>query len=213
MNISIYKEAIKKLNPLIESKFEYKVERWKNLNPKFVNSISDFENSFITRQDVINSFIDYYSGKVNWEKPFLLVMIWGFADTGYGTYRTNNYILTEENQKLIEKSFNEVLNNDLASAYKSLKSIKGLNISYISKVLYFATKACNYEDYALIYDIRVAKSLVKLTTLPEIFEIVEIVPSSKFLHYKMYISLMHKMAKELNLETESLEMFLFEQKF
>jgi hypothetical protein len=213
MNISIYKEAIKTLNPLIESKFEYKVERWKNLNPKFISSISDFENLFITRQNVIDSFKDYYSGKIGWEKPFLLVMIWGFADTGYGTYRTNNYILTEENQKLIQKSFDEVLNNDLASAYKSLKSIKGLNISYISKVLYFATKACNYKDYALIYDIRVAKSLVKLTTLPEIFEIVEIVPSSKFSHYKMYISLMHKKARELDLETESLEMFLFEQKF
>jgi len=140
-------------------------------------------------------------------------MIWGFADTGYGTYRTNNYITEEKNQNLIKKSFEAVKNNNLELAYKSLKAIKGLNISYISKILYFATKACDYKEYALIYDIRVAKSLIKLSTTPEIFEIVEVVPSSKFAHYKMYNSLMHKYSRELNLDAESLEMFLFEQRF
>lgn len=183
------------------------------LNPNFTNFIIEFEDLEISRQDVINSFKKFYSGEVTWEKPFLLTMIWGFADTGYGTYRTNNYISEEINHSYIKKSFEAINNNDLELGYKSLKLIKGLNVSYISKILYFATKACNYEEYALIYDIRVAKSLVKLTTLPEIFEIIQINPSSKFSHYKMYNSLIHKFSKELNFDAESLELFLFEQKF
>ncbi|MDR7370168.1 hypothetical protein [Flavobacterium aquidurense] len=213
MNISIYKEIIKNLKPLTNSKFMYNRKRWEKLNPKFTNFISEFENVDISRQDVIDSFQNFYIGKSNWEKPFLLTMIWGFADTGYGTYRTNNYIAEEKNQNLIQKSFEAVKNNNLELAYKSLKSIKGLNISYISKILYFATKACDYKEYALIYDIRVAKSLIKLSTTPEIFEIVEVVPSSKFVHYKIYNTLMHKYSAELNLDAESLEMFLFEQRF
>jgi hypothetical protein len=213
MNISKYKETIQKLKPLVDSKFKYNTTKWGKLNPEFTSFITEFENLEISRQDIINSFQSFYSGKLNWEKPFLLTMIWGFADTGYGTYRTNNYITEEGNQKLIKKSFDAIYNNDLELAYKSLKLIKGLNISYISKILYFATKACNYNEYALIYDIRVAKSLVKLTTLPEIFEIIEITPSSKFSHYKMYNSLIHKYSKEINSDAESLEMFLFEQLF
>nr|WP_315242854.1 hypothetical protein [uncultured Flavobacterium sp.] len=213
MNISKYQEAIKELRPLIDSKFKYNTAKWGKLNPEFTGFISKYENLEISRQDVIDSFRHFYSGKLNWETPFLLTMIWGFADTGYGTYRTNNYISEEVNQMLIKKSFDAVYNNDLELAYKSLKLIKGLNISYISKVLYFATKACDYNEYALIYDIRVAKSLVKLTTLPEIFEIVEVTPSSKFSHYKMYNSLMHRYSKEINSDAESLEMFLFNQLF
>ena len=213
MDISIYKETIQKLKPLTDSKFLYNRNRWEKLNPKFTSYISEFENVEISRQDIIDSFQDFYIGESNWEKPFLLTMIWGFADTGYGTYRTNNYINEEKNQNLIQKSFKDVKNNNLELAYKSLKSIKGLNISYISKILYFATKACNYKEHALIYDIRVAKSLIKLSTIPEIFKIVEIVPSSKFAHYEIYNSLMHKYSRELDLDAESLEMFLFEQKF
>ncbi|KAF2342639.1 8-oxoguanine DNA glycosylase OGG fold protein [Flavobacterium tistrianum] len=212
MDISIYREEIKKLKPLMDSKFKYNINKWSKLNPDFVSHVNEFENLDISRHDVIYAFREYYSNKIRWEKPFLLTMIWGFADTGYGTFRTNNYITEKDNQNKIRKSFDAVRDNDLELAYKILKSIKGLNISYISKILYFATRACDYSEYALIYDIRVARSLIKLTTLPEIFEIVEINPSSKFSHYKIYNSLMHRYANELDFEAESLEMFLFNLK-
>ena len=106
-----------------------------------------------------------------------------------------------------------VRDNNLELAYKSLQSIKGLNISYISKILYFATRAVNHSEYALIYDIRVASSLVKLSTTPEIYNIVKVIPSSKFSDYLKYNKLMHAFAKNHNIEAEKIEMYLFNQIF
>ncbi|NMH26481.1 8-oxoguanine DNA glycosylase OGG fold protein [Flavobacterium silvaticum] len=212
MNISNYTETIRNLKPLSDSKFTYKKDKWLKLNEAYKRFISDFEEKEISRQDIINAYKQFYSGTLGWETAFLLTMVWGFSDTGYGTFRTNNYIGLENREKIIN-ALNAIETNDLEFAYKSLKSIQGLSISYISKVLYFATRACDYKDYALIFDIRVARSLVKLTSLPEIFEIVEINPSSKFAHYKLYNSMIHNYSQKYNLEPESLEMFLFKQEF
>ncbi|MGB3343082.1 MAG: hypothetical protein WBA61_04155 [Aequorivita sp.] len=66
------------------------------------------------------------------------------------------------------------------------------------------------KEYALIYDFRVARSLIKLTTIPEVFEIVEITPSTKFKDYMKYNAMMHKWSKEMDTTAEWLEMFLFE---
>lgn len=213
MKINIYKEVIQNLKPLIESKFKYDTARWRHLNNEFSTSITHFENQDISRQDVINSYKDFYDSKTEWETPFLLTMVWGFGDTGYGTYRTNSYLSKESNHLLIKEALQAVYNLELEKAYHKLKNIHGLNISYISKILYFATRACNYKEYALIFDIRVARSLIELTTVPEIFEIVEITPSSKFRHFMMYNRLMHKYSEELDVSAECLEVFLFEQRF
>lgn len=213
MDFSSHKETIKSLNPLFQSKYIYKTETWNKLPTKYKDFVVYSDDDVICRQDIITSFENYYSNKTTWETPFLLTMIWGFGDTGYGTFRTNNYISNLDNHQLIIDAFEFVKKNNLELAFQKLKSIKGLNISYISKILYFATKACKLENYALIYDIRVAKSLIKLNVSPELFEIVEVVPSTKFKHYELYNSLIHKSAKELNVSAESIEMFLFDQKF
>lgn len=213
MNINIHKETIRKLKPLTDSKFKYDKVRWQYLQVDFSSSISHFENKDISRQDVVNAYKDYYDNEIVWEIPFLLTMIWGFADTGYGTYRTNNYLSKESNHVLIREALEAVYKRELEIAFHKLKKIKGLNISYISKILYFATRGCDYDEYALIYDIRVARSLIKLTTIPEVFEIVEITPSTKFKDYIKYNARMHKWSKELDVSAECLELFLFDQKF
>lgn len=213
MNLEIHQNSIRKLLPLEESKFLYSSTRWDKLDPALKSLIVDFENATISRQDVIDAFRFFYSGKLTWNVPFLLTMVWGFADNGYGTFRTNKYFASSSNERLIKDAFHAVQSDKLQLAYKHLKGIDGLNISYISKVLYFATRACDYEDYALIYDIRVARSLVKLTTIPEIFDIVEIQPSTKFSQYKAYNLLIHRFARELGLEADAIEMFLFNGNF
>ena len=213
MKIDLYKELINQLNPLEESEFMYNSKTWNKLNLGLKNSLVVFENQSINRKMVIDSFINYFNGKSDFSIPFALTMIWGFADTGYGTYRTNNYYGNDENQLLIKNSFKYVSENEIEKAYKELQKIKGLNISYISKLLYFSSKACKHEKHCLIYDIRVAKSLVKLTCPKEIYEILDIKPSNKFIHYNKYNNLMHKIAGENNISPEALEMFLFKQEF
>lgn len=69
------------------------------------------------------------------------------------------------------------------------------------------------SHYTLIFDIRVARSLIQLTTPKEIYEIIEVGPSSKFKDYVKFNKVMHKIAKENKVTAEQLEMYLFDQKF
>jgi hypothetical protein len=211
------KTKIKELKPLTDSKFKYDVSRWANLNANFKNLIRDFENIEITRQDVINAYSNYYTDiNCGFMKAFLLTMVWGFADTGYGTHRTNNYITNEDNIAKIKKALyliNENGPDSLKNAFKELKKIKGLGVSYLTKILYFATRAKNACNYALIFDIRVAAGLIKLTTPIEMYEIVNIEPSSKFKDYQNFNCLIRRLAADIDVEADQLEMYLFNQDF
>src|SRR5690606_13596091 len=123
---------------------------------------------------------EYYEGhQTDWRRPILLTMIWGFADTGYGAYRTSSY-LADKNEGFLIGALKAVQERNLKDAFLSLKEIKGLGISYMSKILYFATRAHwgENDQYALIFDIRVASGLVKLTA-PDLYDILEVFPSSK----------------------------------
>jgi hypothetical protein len=213
INLDRHITNISNLNPLLASKFIYNSSRWAKLNPLYKKLISDFEDKSICRADVIHAFKEYYSSQGGAMRAFMLTMVWGFSDTGYGTHRTNTYISVPSNIELIKKAIDSVKQNDLKSAFDDLKKIKGLGVSYITKVLYFATRGAEQSNYALIYDIRVASALVQLTAPKEIFEIVSINPSSKFIDYEKYNALIHKLAKKYKVEAESVEMFLFNQEF
>lgn len=213
LDISSYIPNIKELNPLKDSKFKYNSTRWANLNLAYKILISDFEDKVICRENVIQAYADYYKNNGDAMRAFMLTMVWGFADTGYGTHRTNKYISNPENIIYIKNAVDAVLQNDLKTAFHELKKVDGLGVSYITKVLYFATRGANHSQYALIYDIRVATALIQLTTPKEIVDLVSINPSSKFADYEKYNTIIHNLAKQHNLEAESIEMFLFNQVF
>ncbi|GGG88550.1 hypothetical protein GCM10011416_01010 [Polaribacter pacificus] len=209
-----YKKQIETLNPLQDSCFLYDSKRWSKLNTESKKLVAVYENKVINRKDVIDAFIKYYQGEKEYLYPFILTMIWGFADTGYGTYRTNKYLSSHENKNLIEDAFGAIRDKDIEKAYKLLMKIKGLNISYVSKLLYFGTRARGYKDHALIFDIRVARSLVKLLDVDgDISGLLDITPSNKYKDFDNYNKLIHRWAKELDVAAENVEMFLFDGKF
>src|SRR5665647_1717840 len=92
------------LNPLIDSSFMYNTDRWKGLNTNYKDLLKEFENQKVTRADVINTFRDYYNNKCDFMKAFLLCMVWGFSDIGYGTHRTNKFIETDSSKLLIKSA-------------------------------------------------------------------------------------------------------------
>lgn len=212
MDLDKYIKQIKQLEPMATG-FMYNTKTWSKLSEPHKSLIKDFEGKMITRADVIQAFKTYYKGGNDVMTPFLLTMIWGFSDTGYGTHRTNNYISNPDNIKLIKDGIDAVQSNDYKTAFKILKQIKGLGVSYLTKVLYFASKGAGLKNYGLIYDIRVASSLIQLTTPKEIVEIVTVHPSSKYNDYLKYNTLVHGLANKYNVEADSIELFLFEQKF
>jgi hypothetical protein len=210
MNLQDHIPAIQALQPQTASAFTYDTHRWiKLLNQEVVE---DFANQLISRENVLEAFRAYQSGQCSYLRPFMLTMIWGFADNGYGTHRTNLYIGSEANLHQIEAAIKSAMNGDIQSAFKALQKIKGLGISYISKVLYFATKASNNPNYALIFDIRVARALVMLSSPLPYTEILEISPSGKYKAYKIYNEMMHRLAEENGISADALEMYLFELK-
>lgn len=209
------KEAIKSLNPMSNSKFKYDKLKWEKLNNESKVIITDFEDKEISRQDIINSYKEYFDGRLeSCVKPFLLTMVWGFANIGFGSYRTNRYI--SSHYQIIKEAIDTIKNGELGylgKAFNKLKKINGLGVSYITKVIYFATKAKASDDYALIFDARVASALIKLTTPKEIHEIVKIGPSSKFSDYEKYNKLIHTIAGQIRVDADKMEMYLFNQKF
>ena len=60
---------------------------------------------------------------------------------------------------------------------------------------------------------RVAVALIRLTTPKEIYNIVSIEPSSKFENYSNYNSLIRNLAKNNGVESDQIEMYLFNQDF
>ncbi len=193
--------------------FYYNVEKWKDLSPPHQALIEVFERKTITRGDVVQAFQDYYGNRTNVIRPFLLTMVWGFSDTGYGTHRTNKYLNDDRNIEKIKKSVDAVKSGDIKTAFETLKTIKGLGVSYLTKVLYFASKGAGLEKYNLIFDIRVASSLVQMNAPKDIFEIVKISPSSKYKDYLSYNCLIHELASKHELEADAIELFLFEREF
>lgn len=209
INLKPYLQEIDNLNPLIDSGFTYNTNVWRNLENNYKHHLIGFENKTISRKNVIDSFIDFFNNTTNWEKPFLFTMVWGFGNTGYGSFRTNKYLHTKNHNK-INDAFILIKEKNIEQAFLLLISIDGLSISYISKLLYFATRALLFDNYCLIFDIRVARSLVRITSGNEIFNLLQINPSNKYKDYKNYNSYIHQIAKYYKVEAEKIEQFLFD---
>jgi hypothetical protein len=211
--ISKYKKKIQELNPLEDSKFKYDSNKWSKLNIDEKELVVSYENKEITRKEVINAFDEYFQGKKEYLYPFTMTMIWGFADTGYGTYRTNKFLSSNQNKTNIRDAFKAIAEGNSNDAYHLLMKVNGLNVSYVSKLLYFGTRARKQDDYALIFDIRVARSLVRIFDKDGISGLLNISPSSKYTDYENFNKLIHRWAKELKVEAENIEMFLFMSNF
>jgi hypothetical protein len=191
----------------------YKTGVWKNLSAEHKELVRDFENKMVSRADVVKAYEEYYAGIGDYLRAFLLTMIWGFEDTGYGTFRTNNYITSTAHTACIKTALEAVAVHDIEKAFRELKRIKGLGISYISKVLFFATKAIGMSDYCLVFDIRVSRALVMLTAPAFVNDIINVMPSDKWEDYRKYNEMIHNYASQYQVDADAIELFLFNQKF
>lgn len=209
--IQKYQTQIAALSPLEDSAFLYEPHRWKNLHTPAKTAVNPFEDKEISRKNVIKAYQEFYAGKTDFFRPFTLTMIWGFSTNGYGCYRTNKY-LQPENQHHILTALEQIKNGKIEQAFDELQKIKGLNISYISKILYFAGRATKIERYPLIVDIRVARNLVALWD-QKLMQILNITPSNKYKDYDTYNNLLHDWAKDMKVSADAIEVFLFEGAF
>jgi len=210
--LQTYIEEIRTLQPHYTG-CVYKTVVWKNLSAVHKELVRDFENKMVSRADVVKAYEEYYIGKGDYLRAFLLTMIWGFEDTGYGTFRTNNYITIPAHTERVKTALEAVRKNNIEKAFKELKHIKGLGISYLSKVLFFATKGKGITDYCLVFDIRVARALVMLNAPAFVNDIINVMPSDKWEDYRKYNEMIHNYASQYQVDADAIELFLFNQKF
>jgi len=210
--LQTYIEEIRTLQPHYTG-CVYKTVVWKNLSAVHKELVRDFENKMVSRADVVKAYEEYYIGKGDYLRAFLLTMIWGFEDTGYGTFRTNNYITIPAHTERVKTALEAVRKNNIEKAFKELKHIKGLGISYLSKVLFFATKGKGITDYCLVFDIRVARALVMLNAPAFVNDIINVMPSDKWEDYRKYNEMIHNLALQYQVDAEAIELFLFNQEF
>lgn len=218
-----YKNEIVNCKPLNQT-LKYDCLKWLNALDSFENDINEIHSEFkgaISREHLIEfaTKVKDANDKSHSVKLFLACMMWGYGGNSEksidhrGTYRVNEILKSDTNvKKNIHEAFLLIVDMDIEKAFNLLSKIKGLSISFLSKFLYFASKGCGHTEYALIFDARVANSLIRLTsTNPDLVSIVNISPSTSYKHYDAYIKLVHQIASDFKCEAENIEYYLFEQ--
>lgn len=224
-----YKEQIIKIEPLNQT-MAYDYDNWE----KWLNKINDngtlkkdlYELNLEFKGKISRRQLIDFAHQANMKKTeessvqfFLACMIWGYGgDTSKnsdhrGPFRVQQiFNSSNEVRKIILESFISISSGNIEKSFKEAIRIKGLSISFLSKFLYFASRGCNIDKYALIFDVRVAKSLIKLTSnQKDIVDIVTISPSINYKDFKKYLDFAHVLAKRYSCEAENIELFLFEQ--
>lgn len=210
---------IKAPKDILSQGFDFNSEHWKGkIEDSILSKFKSYDDKKITRKDIIDSYKDYFSNIQTKEVliPFLLTMFWGYGDNGYGPYRVNQILRSDKNidtKGILAKSMSYINEKKVEEAFKELKQIKGLGISFASKVLYFASKGKGQEisPCPLIFDIKVATTLVKLhSSNKEVINMIEVYPKNSWTTYNQYNILLHDWANEYKVEADQIERLLFD---
>jgi thermostable 8-oxoguanine DNA glycosylase len=202
-----YKDLIKAL-PYSEQLGRSRRRTWSQkledngkLAKTIVKLFGDNEEIEISREDLFDS------AKNDELEIFLAkVFVWGYPRGARGdNYKKISMNISKVEQLLVTAQKSIV---DWHSHYSSLSKIKGVGLSTYTKFLYF--KGVKVHGLpALILDIRVINAL-KREIFTELKDISHIRNSNAYKYYLDYLSCMHKIAETLEVEPDSVELFLFQ---
>jgi hypothetical protein len=144
---------------------------------------------------------------------FLLAMAWGFAEVGYGAYRTKAILAQDDAEYKINHIVTETRINGAGAGWTALLGahwIKGMNMSFGTKLLYFAGYHAGLSPRPLILDDRVRWSLYDLArgAVPPPGSTSKVTKA----HYLQYLDLAEAWAADAtwNQEPEVVEFGLFD---
>lgn len=225
MNLNPFIEQIRNLDPSNQS-IRYNSALWSNFifmnNEIFMYNFIDEDIAFIvekypgriSRSDIINYLS---SDGSSLRRGFLMSMIWGHGAGENG--RADNRGPWKVSKMLEDLPLAESIlynaslaldENDLIRAHKAFKKMPRCRVNFFSKFLYFLGKSKQMKKYPLIFDARVAGTLLKLnSTDPEMNMLVKVEPSQDPIAYRTYVHRMHELALEYNVEADKIELFLF----
>ena len=158
-----------------------------------------------------NKILAYFSEEnIDFLKIFIASIIWGYGTDNRGPSRLSEMLEEKKSIEIINKVWEVLKNNGLEAAYKGLKKIPKLGTSFLTKYLYFLGKGLKITPYPLIFDARVAKGLCKLNSQDsELNSLFQVQPKNNFDSYMSYCELINEKAKEIKVEADKIEYFLF----
>lgn len=219
MNLIPYLDTINNLNPLGQ-RLNFNPDHWRNFNynnplvTSDMTFISENYHNGISRQDIINYFNQEESTLI---RGFLLTMVWGhgFSEHGRadnrGPWKVSQMLSNFDNTtEILENAKKHLLLNNIQSAHSSFDNMQRRRVNFFSKYLYFLGRSLNMKRYPLIFDARVARTIGQLTsTNPSLFSVIDIQPKQDPISYNNYVTEIHNIANELNVDSEKIEYFLF----
>jgi hypothetical protein len=221
MNLIPYLDSIKDLRPL-EQTLNFNPDHWiqYNYNNELVtndmNFIAQNYPNGISRQDIISYFTKENSTLI---RGFLLTMVWGhgFSEHGRadnrGPWKVSQMINDlDKTIMILEDAKNNLLNDNIQLAHSSFRKMDRCRVSFFSKYLYFLGRSLKMTHYPLIFDARVANTIGQLISKnPNLYKFISSnhQPKQDRLSYNNYVMEIHRIANELNVESEQIEYFLF----
>jgi hypothetical protein len=154
---------------------------------------------------------------------FICSMVWGrrgLVGDGGVKKHFDNYIQNQNNiVSNLKQSFQYFSQNDIIGSFRSLKEINLLGTSYVTKILYFAGYDKDYLIKPIIFDTIQARNYCKLLSLVNANlkrERLFPKPDNKIYTnlnqqcYLDYLVDMNYWAKEINVECDCLEAWIFD---
>lgn len=124
------------------------------------NAIPKLKNGTVTRRQVQYAGNFAHDGRLHWNDFFVVVMIWGYGNDGYGPWRTEHMLQTRDFARIYRKIREHISNNKIEEAYNA-PHIDYCGPAFLTKLLYFLGLIFNSDPLPIILDSRVSKSLHK----------------------------------------------------
>ena len=200
MLISDFRDLISTI-PVCQHSVDVKKGKWNNRDKKIT-----IKKIFGHSKVVTISRNDLFQTNDTTELVIKTLM-WGYPTGGRGN--NINKVLEENNflklTKLLEKYRNE--NVTLEVLKRDIKTIKGVNLSTMSKFLYFMKVIVNNET-ALILDLKII-NVIGLDRFEELRPLIGIKYNNAIDHYVKYLQTINQLAIEMKVLPDQIELFLF----
>lgn len=203
MNITIkeFRSLIKEF-PIRKHSFDIKRKNWVVKNQDhIVEKIFDGKPVItLTRYDLINANHDA-------EEFIIKVLLWGYPTKGRG--KNIEKVLEPGNFKTLVDMLMKYQENDISidQLIQGIKTINGLGLSTMTKFTNFMNVRINGHK-AVIFDARIIETL-NSNRFEELKSLTGINYHNKSRRYLDYIKVLDDLSKQLDVESEQIEMFLF----
>jgi cell division protein FtsI/penicillin-binding protein 2 len=188
--------------PIRKHSFDIKRKNWVvNNQDHIVEKIFDDKAVItLTRYDLINSSFDM-------DEFVIKVLMWGYPTKGRG--KNIEKILEPGNFKSLVDMLMKYREDDISidQLIEGIKKIKGLGLSTMTKFTNFLNISINGHK-AVIFDARIIDTL-NSSRFEELKSLTGINYHNKSKRYLDYTKVLDHLSKQLGVESEQIEMFLF----